>query len=53
MLYADLELSLRHAGDAYTAEIQFIPAGSSAPIRLIAGDPPSIQLEEAAFQGLR
>src|SRR5262249_18424940 len=53
MLCADLELSLRRAGDTYMAEIQFIPAGSSAPIRLIAGDLPSIQLDEAALQELR
>jgi predicted ATPase len=53
MQFADLELTLRHAGDAYAVEVQFVPAGSSAPIRLIAGDPPQARLDEAALQELR
>jgi predicted ATPase/Tfp pilus assembly protein PilF len=52
-LPADLELNLRRAGDAYTVEMQFTPAGSSAPVRLIAGDPPLARLDEPALQLLR
>src|SRR2546423_14649241 len=51
--YADLDLSLRGAGDACAVEVQFTPAGSSARVRLIAGDPPLVRLDEPVLQALR
>lgn len=49
---ADLELSLRRDGDAYAVELRFVPAGSSAPARLLAGAPAAAPIDEAALVAL-
>jgi len=52
MTSADLELGLRRDGDAFAVDLRFLPAGSSAPSRLIVGPPARFALDEAAQAAL-
>jgi predicted ATPase len=49
---ADLELTLQRNGSDLRAELRFTPAGSSAPVTLLAGDAPLVPLDEAALREL-
>ena len=50
---AELELSIRRDGTLHRVELSFTAAGSSAPARLIPGEPPAVLLDEPALELLR
>ncbi|MFV9503737.1 MAG: tetratricopeptide repeat protein [Oscillochloridaceae bacterium umkhey_bin13] len=50
---ADLEVILRQTTGAYAVEVRFTPAGSNAPVRLLEGDPPLVQLDAPALLELQ
>lgn len=49
---ADLELALYRAEGGYSVKLRFTPADSSAPVRLLDGDPPLVALDEPALAAL-
>jgi hypothetical protein len=49
---ADLELGLRSlGGDAYAAELRFLPPGGEAEAQLMGPPAPRVQLDPAALPG--